>query len=44
MRITEFNELWTAVNRLKIDRVAYTEIKEFEEKGLDTKLDDVCGF
>ena len=41
MRITEFNELWTAVNRLKIDRVAYTEIKEFEEKGLDTSLNDV---
>ena len=41
MEITDFSELWRAVNQIKIDVIAKTEIKLFENEGLDTDLTDV---
>jgi len=41
MKITDFSELWRAVNKVKIDIVAKTEINLFENEGLDTDLKDV---
>lgn len=41
MKITNFDELWRAVNTIKIDQVAKTEINLFENEGLDTDLSDV---
>ena len=41
MEITNFNELWRAVNKIKIDQVAKTEITLFENEGLDTDLSDI---
>ena len=41
MRITDFSELWRAVNKVKIDIIAKTEITLFENEGLDTDLSDV---
>ncbi|SMN17297.1 hypothetical protein CRYPA_1242 [uncultured Candidatus Thioglobus sp.] len=41
MKITDFSELWRAVNKVKIDIIAKTEITLFENEGLDTDLSDV---
>ena len=41
MKITDFSELWRAVNKIKIDIIARAEIKLFESEGLDTDLKDV---
>jgi len=41
MKITDFSELWRAVNKVKIDIIAKTEIELFENEGLDTDLSDV---
>lgn len=41
MKITNFSELWRAVNKIKIDIAAKTEILLFENEGLDTDLSDV---
>jgi len=41
MKLTNFNELWRAVNKIKIDIVAKTELGIFEKEGLDTDLSDV---
>ena len=41
MKLTNFDELWRAVNKIKIDQVAKTEIRLFENEGLDTDLSDV---
>jgi hypothetical protein len=41
MKITNFSELWRAVNKIKIDVVAKAEIELFEREGLYTDLSDV---
>jgi hypothetical protein len=41
MKITDFGELWRAVNKIKIDIVAKTEVILFENEGVDTNLADV---
>lgn len=41
MKITSFQELWRAVNRIKIDVIAKTEVTIFENEGLYTDLTDV---
>ena len=41
MKLTNFNELWRAVNKIKIDIIDKTELKIFENEGLDTDLSDV---
>lgn len=41
MKITDFSELWRAVNKVKIDIIAKTEVKLFENEGLNTDLSDV---
>ena len=41
MKITDFDELWIAVNRIKIDKYSFTEVVDFDNKGLDTNLSDV---
>jgi hypothetical protein len=38
---TDFGELWRAVNKIKIDIVAKTEVILFENEGVDTNLADV---
>ncbi len=41
MKLTDFSELWLAVNKIKIDVIAKTEIRLFENEGLDTDLSDI---
>jgi protein-arginine kinase activator protein McsA len=41
MKITNFSELWRAVNKIKIDVIAKTEIELFDVVGLNTDLNDV---
>lgn len=41
MQITDFQTLWRAVNRIKIDVIARTEVEQFEKEGLDTDLSDI---
>lgn len=41
MKITDFSELWKAVNKIKINVIAKTEIGLFENEGIDTDLSDV---
>ncbi|BBB23855.1 conserved hypothetical protein [Isorropodon fossajaponicum endosymbiont JTNG4] len=41
MKITQFDELWTAVNRVKIDKYSTTEVKQFSTKGIESNLEDI---
>jgi 5-methylcytosine-specific restriction endonuclease McrA len=41
MKITNFGELWQAVNKIKIDTPVKIDIEAFIDKGLDTNLSDV---
>ena len=41
MQLTNFDELWRAVNKINLDKVAKTELVLFENEGLDTDLSDV---
>jgi hypothetical protein len=41
MEITQFDELWSAVNRIKIDNVRTTELTDFEEQGINSNLEDI---
>ena len=41
MNLTDFSELWDAVNKIKIDKITTTELALFEEEGLKTDLSDV---
>lgn len=41
MKLTDFSELWQAVNKIKIDVIAKTEIRLFENEGIYTDLSDV---
>ena len=36
-----FQDLWTEVNKMKLDSISKMEILAFEDEGLDTKLDDI---
>jgi 5-methylcytosine-specific restriction endonuclease McrA len=41
MKLTKFEELWSAVNNYELDRIAQTEIKIFNNIGLETDLSDI---
>jgi len=41
MQLTKFKELWGAVNNFELDRIAQTEIKIFNDIGLETDLSDI---
>lgn len=41
MQLTKFKELWSAVNNYELDRIAQTEIKIFNDIGLETDLSDI---
>ncbi len=41
MNLTDFSELWDAVNKIKIDKITITELALFEKEGLKTDLRDV---
>jgi len=41
MKLNNFKDLWTQVNKIELDRIVKTELIIFEDEGLDTQLDDI---
>ena len=41
MQLTNFKELWNAVSLFELDRIAQTEVKIFNDVGLETDLSDI---